>query len=63
VDIGDPGFDDAVAALDPAETYVVYCRSGNRSAQAAERMRAAGLTVLDGGALDDMLAAGWPPAS
>ena len=63
MNIGDPGFDAAVAALDPAETYVVYCRSGNRSAQAAERMRAAGLTVRDGGALDDMLAAGWPPAS
>jgi rhodanese-related sulfurtransferase len=40
----------------------VYCRSGNRSAAAADRMEAVGLTVLDGGALGDMTAAGWPTA-
>lgn len=59
VNFRDVGFVDAVGKLDPSVTYVVYCRSGNRSAQAAEVMRDAGLTVLDGGALDDMAAAGW----
>jgi rhodanese-related sulfurtransferase len=62
VDIQGTGFDAAVADLDPDATYVVYCRSGNRSAQAAEVMRAAGLTVLDGGALADMAAGGWATA-
>lgn len=60
VDVQDPGFDAEIEALDPSITYVVYCRSGNRSAAAAERMRDAGLTVLDGGSLEDMEAAGWP---
>ena len=53
-------FDTEIAALDPAKTYLVYCRSGNRSAQAVARMRAAGLTALDGGGVEDMTAAGWP---
>ena len=60
IDFQGDGFGAAVAALDPSVTYVVYCRSGNRSAQAAITMRAAGLTVLDGGAFSDMTAAGWP---
>ena len=62
LDVQAPGFDDRIAELDPGVTYVVYCRSGNRSAQAAVRMVDAGLTVLDGGSLDDMLGAGWPAA-
>jgi rhodanese-related sulfurtransferase len=62
IDIQSSGFDDAIAQLDPDATYVVYCRSGNRSAAAADRMEAVGLTVLDGGALGDMSAAGWPTA-
>ena len=62
IDIQGDSFDEQIAALDPDGDYVVYCRSGNRSAQAAERMSAAGLDVLDGGGLDSMLAAGWPPA-
>jgi rhodanese-related sulfurtransferase len=55
-------FADQIAALDPDATYVVYCRSGNRSAQAAVQMRELGLDVIDGGALTDMEAAGWPTA-
>jgi phage shock protein E len=62
IDVQDPGFDAEIADLDRSTTYVVYCRSGNRSAAAAERMRASGLTVLDGGSLDDMSAAGWAVA-
>jgi rhodanese-related sulfurtransferase len=63
IDVQSPDFDDRIAALDPSGSYVVYCRSGNRSAQAADRMEAVGLTVVDGGSLGDMVAAGWPEAS
>jgi rhodanese-related sulfurtransferase len=62
LDIRDAGFPEAIANLDPDGAYVVYCRSGNRSAQAANEMRALGLEVIDGGALTDMEAAGWPLA-
>lgn len=62
IDAQGDDFDSLVADLDDGGAYVVYCRTGNRSAAAAGRMRAVGLDVLDGGAMDDMLAAGWPPA-
>jgi phage shock protein E len=62
IDIQGPDFSTQVAALDTEGEYVVYCRSGNRSAAAAAQMQAAGLDVLDGGGLDDMVAAGWPEA-
>jgi len=62
IDIQGPDFTEGIEALDPAQTYVVYCRSGNRSAVAAEQMRAIGLEVLDGGGLDDMVSAGWSTA-
>ena len=60
IDVQATDFDDRVAELDRDTTYVVYCRSGNRSAAAAERMREAGLTVVDGGSLEDMAAAVYP---
>jgi rhodanese-related sulfurtransferase len=42
-----------LADLDPNAAYIVYCRSGRRSAIAAEAMAAAGFTsVTDLGALD-----------
>src|SRR5688572_13394361 len=63
IGLADPDFASQVAELDPALGYVVYCRTGNRSAQAATQMRAVGLDVYDGGGLDDMVAAGWPVAS
>jgi len=54
VDIKDPSFDEKLTALDPSVPYVVYCRSGNRSAQAVERMKAAGFTDLtDLGSLEN----------
>jgi rhodanese-related sulfurtransferase len=62
IDIQAADFDDRIAELDPDGEYVVYCRSGNRSAQAAARMEALGLDVVDGGAFTDMTAAGWPAA-
>ena len=59
IDVESPGFGEEMAALSPDESYLVYCRTGNRSARAAEIMRAAGLTVEDGGGLADMSAAGY----
>ena len=52
-------FASQVAELEQGDTYVVYCRSGRRSALAAAEMTAAGLTVLDAGAMQQMLDAGY----
>lgn len=62
IDVQAADFDEKVAELGPDGAYVVYCRSGNRSAQAAARMQAEGLDVVDGGALTTMVDAGWPSA-
>jgi phage shock protein E len=59
IGLADDDFADQLDGLDPDARYVVYCRSGNRSAQAATQMRALDLDVLDGGGMDDMEAAGW----
>lgn len=40
-----------IPALDAGEEYVVYCKSGNRSAQAAQLMEQAGLEVTDAGSM------------
>lgn len=63
LDVQDPGFDAAVSELPKDGSYVVYCRSGNRSAAAATRMSELGFTdVLDAGAFDALAAAGVPTA-
>ena len=52
LDVADPAFTDRVAELPQDGRYAVYCRSGNRSAQALAMMREAGITGavhLDGG--------------
>lgn len=60
VDVQADDFDARIAELPTDGAYVVYCRSGNRSAQAVERMRDLGFADLtDGGGLDDMTAAGY----
>lgn len=38
IDFYSPSFADQIAALDPEGSYVVYCRSGNRSGQATQLM-------------------------
>ena len=54
IDIKDVSFDAKIAELDPFGSYVIYCRSGNRSAQAVERLKAAGFTNLtDLGSLEN----------
>lgn len=59
-DVQSPDFANQIASLDPNGSYLVYCRSGRRSADAAQQMMSAGLTVVDGGGLGDMESAGWP---
>lgn len=39
-------FIDQVSQLDPAVTYAVYCRSGNRSQPAVAGMQSAGLNAI-----------------
>lgn len=53
IDFQSADFDEQIAALPDDVDYIVYCRTGNRSAQAAERMRARGLTVEDLGSLEE----------
>lgn len=53
IDLQSADFDAQIAGLDQDEDYLVYCRSGNRSAQAASVMEAQGLTVQDAGGLTD----------
>ena len=42
VDIQVPKFQDRLAALDRGKTYLVYCRTGNRSARAVRVMKSLG---------------------
>lgn len=52
LDIASPEFEAAVEALPKDAAYAVYCRSGNRSAQAVETMLRSGIVDvvhLDGG--------------
>jgi len=60
IDVQSSDFTARIDELDTDGEYVVYCRSGNRSAAASSSMTEAGLDVWDGGGLDDMEAAGWP---
>lgn len=58
IDVQTPSFADEIDGLDPAAEYVVYCRSGNRSATAVQAMKDAGFTdVTNAGGLDDAAAA------
>lgn len=53
-DVSAASFDTQVGALPRSSHYVLYCRSGNRSAAAAERMRAMGfVSVTDAGSMSD----------
>jgi phage shock protein E len=62
INLQGPDFSAQIGDLDAEEQYVVYCRTGNRSAVAAAEMAGIGLDVLDGGGFDTMTDAGWPPA-
>jgi phage shock protein E len=57
------GFAERVDALDRDVRYVLYCRTGNRSGQAAEVMADMGFTdLVNAGGFDDLVAAGAPTA-
>jgi phage shock protein E len=62
IDVEDPSFQSVISTLDPDVTYLVYCRSGSRSAFAKGIMDEIGLTVVDGGAFTAMQDLGWPTA-
>lgn len=52
LDVQDAGFEASLAKLDKNAEYIVYCRSGNRSAIAVQIMAEAGITnVVDLGDL------------
>lgn len=46
IDVQASGFSSQLKSLDKAASYAVYCRSGRRSATAAQQMRAAGFTKV-----------------
>ena len=47
--------DAAIQGLDPAKSYYLYCRSGNRSGQAAKLLRSKGFaSVFNAGAYDSL---------
>jgi phage shock protein E len=61
IDVQDASFDARISQLPKDGSYLVYCRSGNRSAAAVARMKQLGFTdVVDGGAFDALVAAGLP---
>lgn len=63
IDINDSAFRDQLARLDRQAPYVVYCRTGNRSAAAVATMQDLGFVdVADAGGLDALAAAGAPRA-
>ena len=59
IDVEALNFGDQIATLDKSGTYLVYCRTGRRSAIAFQQMSDAGFTVLDGNGLSDMEGRGW----
>lgn len=59
IDVSAGSFEQQVEQLDKDEEYVVYCQSGNRSAQAADKMAELGFTeIVDGGGIVDLQSAG-----
>ena len=61
IDVNGADFSDRIAELDPEQPYLVYCRSGNRSAQAASQMEDIDIQeIADAGGLADLASAGAP---
>ncbi len=56
-------FQNQIANLDKNKTYYLYCRSGNRSGQAARIMRNEGFTnVFNIGGFEELADAGFEPS-
>lgn len=63
IDVMAPDFASRVDGLDRKKTYYLYCRSGNRSGQAARRMKEMGFEhAYNVGGFEDLAAAGAPVA-
>jgi phage shock protein E len=61
IDVEAGDFATRIASLDKDAKYLLYCRSGRRSAVAAELMAEAGFKdIVDGGGMDTLVAAGAP---
>jgi rhodanese-related sulfurtransferase len=61
INVEDASFSERIAELDPGQPYLLYCRSGRRSALAAQQMAEAGFTeIVDAGGLADLARAGAP---
>lgn len=61
INVEAPDFADRIASLDKAAPYLVYCRTGRRSAIAVETMKGAGFTdLVDAKGLAELMAAGAP---
>lgn len=61
INVEDAAFDSQIAELDKGGSYLLYCRSGRRSAVAADRMAQAGFTdVVDAGGFQALADAGAP---
>lgn len=59
IDVSADDFESRIADLDPERSYVVYCRTGNRSAAAVRTMLDSGFDdVVNGGGYDDLVSAG-----
>lgn len=59
MDLNAATFEQQVEQLDKDEEYLVYCQSGNRSAQAADKMADLGFTeIVDGGGIVELQSAG-----
>lgn len=53
IDVSSLDFDQKIIELDPKVRYLIYCRSGNRSAQALARMNGLGFTdMVDLGSIE-----------
>lgn len=58
INLQSPSFNSEIEALPKDADYVVYCRSGNRSADATAQMKAMGFTnVTDAGSVSEASAA------
>ncbi len=61
INVDGPDFEARIEELDPETPYLVYCRTGNRSAKAASQMEEAGIKdIADAGGIADLARAGAP---
>lgn len=65
IDVEGPDFRSEIQDLPREDTYLVYCRTGNRSVTASEIMIEEGFTDVTNvtGGFSDWVAAGYPVAS